>query len=1243
MKLHILILLLAITTTSIFGQGNGDDEKQQTADSGFSPSDGKDSQSKDDKLPPNDSKRPADTDRPEDKDQSVDKDRPVDTMSKNGIDSPLIPLPNSNSFHADGSHSSSSSSSEKHEQEQKQNEESHWNLDQQSHGDGSTRPTVLTTLPPVLTTRPPVLTTRPPVLTTLNPDKTNFVHISGNILLKKLQQSSIASVQYEQYGWNSQSGSLLHPSLIQSTQNFDITREIIARGSQITLYVSTTKTLEPKQAFDKFEIEWSNKYFPVPFDIDVRLPYDHRVSEQKSDIVLYFFVYIVNENNAETFIPAGSSQILLQNTNLLSQRLDIFVQMSGIRINGLIKVRFSPSDITPGTTFHIKVVPENSWLPSFRQSQDVSVAELTITNPTTKYPVAFLMTVSYQSLKLGVKYYAIGYINENGQQRLIQQEPIWIINEQQILVTPQLVFTVIPNPFILSGVVQRSMPRPSNYRLQPHSSLIIRVHEIGSKTPDIIYKLPDINILPQNFQINISEAYRFDQTRNYDIRALILSERNDLYMASLEPVSLLVDVPMYSPRIYVPVDDLLYFVKCLIVTSSTHQLRFMRGSSAKIFVTDSPETSTKPIASLIIRDIESFRNFTIRIPATAIEQGHNYYLVVRIELNDMVTHLSKTLVISQNQPPPLVIELPIISLNLISGTIYDLDVRPAQWSSSSHVELYLIDSSRPKQIVQIWRVHLEKDFPVRFEVELDFSLLFPDRIYQLQAAIKNQRDELEYQPAGTIDVLNRNGIITDIRIPVTIVKKVQVVNGLVYIVDLQKITISPPHESSELIIQLSSTPSLQFPTIIQEQRIDISGKELPIGFSMKLDLAKIDITSVYYFLVRYVRNGRDVIPVQQAFAFSPRNEATVVITLSKTPQIPIRGQVVSSTGTLMLPLESVIHLYITDQPDLLKPVILSEVYLQTTLNRLYEFEMTVDSILIQQQRPLYLRAEILYREKIVLRMPRAALLQLSAGGEWNVNLIVDLPTILTGEITSLRPIDAIHGDFDVYVIIFERGQRQTVLQQIQIRLDAKLPQSYRIEVDQKLFSSYKQYQAEAIIKNCKEQTLFESGGSVDITKGLNVNIVLPVILTDPAKLNNTVRLDEVAPVDTGDWKLSVTGNGNFGQIEILPFAYQGSNFAYSGNAGSLTQLQQVAVGQQGLVAGVDRKPDRVVDSGFGALPSQRPEGDYHLSQGGSKSSSSSSLSKEEKQRQESAQEHWNESANGIGNRPVVETIPPRRT
>jgi uncharacterized lipoprotein YbaY len=911
------------------------------------------------------------------------------------------------------------------------------------------------------------------------------VHVSGNIVLIKYRSSVVDSVQYDLDGTH-----LPNFGLQSSQSRSPYVQDFISRQSRVILYVSTLKTMDRKLAFAQFPIQYKEDHFPLSFDINVDLPSQQLGLLERADITLYFFVYITNlETRIDTFLPAGTSQILLQGTNRLVQKLDVYVRASGIEVNGLFRGRFGQRYIRPGTSFQVFIVPEQSLLlrnsPSFE-----FVAQSILNNVPAMFPVPFSLLVHHQMLKSNMKYYAIGYVFENGIRHSINQEPILVVNEQKSLVTPQIVFTVVPTPFILRGSVTRSMP--GSFFLQPHSSLILRLHEIGSDARDIIFKLPEIITLPQIFQVNISQAIRFDPSKNYDIRALITDEKNNIYMASLQPIPLLDEFS----KLIIPVDDLLYYVQTRLQSSSNQPLNYIPGSTAQVFVTDSPETPTKPIVSMRIDSLgQDFREFSIQVPATAIQRGRNYYLVMMIESNGIITHVSKTLLISNNQPPPLVIQLPVLSLNLLSGVIFDIDNRPAQWSSSSYANLFLLDDKADnpeKSIIQVWKIHLENDFPVRFEVQLDFSRLHPDRIYRLQGAIENGRSLLEYKPAGSVLALNPNGgIISDVRIPVHNVKTFQFVRGLIYINDLR----GPLPDKSEIIVQLSSSPSLTNPSIIDELHLKVDGLNVPVNFTMNLPLDKIDINAVYYFLVQYVVRDNILIPCSQAFAFSPRNEATVVLTLSKTPQIPIIGQVTSTGSPLILPTGSTLHLYITDNFDQIKPMIYSEVFLQASSNSLYEFTMNIDSLILQKKIPLYLHADILYEDRVILSIPRPALLQISPGGEWNINLVIDLPTLLIGQIVSMSQQQAIGGEFDVHIQILERGTTN-IIDTSRIRLSANLPQPFRIELDNDLFARYPSLQVRAVIKNCKEQVLFESGGTVNIHPGLNIKVDLPVVLTD---------------------------------------------------------------------------------------------------------------------------------------------------
>jgi len=120
--------------------------------------------------------------------------------------------------------------------------------------------------------------------------------------------------------------------------------------------------------------------------------------------------------------------------------------------------------------------------------------------------------------------------------------------------------------------------------------------------------------------------------------------------------------------------------------------------------------------------------------------------------------------------------------------------------------------------------------------------------------------------------------------------------------------------------------------------------------------------------------------------------------------------------------------------------------------------------------------------------------------------------------------DAISGEFDVQIQIFERSTTN-IVHISRLRLAANLPQDFRIELDNELFVRYSSLQARAVIKNCKGQILFESGGIVNIHTGLNIRVELPVILTDLKKKFTELQKssNDMAPLQTGVWRLSVTG------------------------------------------------------------------------------------------------------------------------
>ncbi|CAF4628429.1 unnamed protein product [Rotaria sp. Silwood1] len=968
-----------------------------------------------------------------------------------------------------------------------------------------------TTLKPVIVTVKDAKNKKSPMINSTHKIahlSNNSVHVSGNIIFVKHQSSVLGTVQYYLDRANLTNG---NQSLIQSRVPF--TENFIVNQSRITLYVSTSKTIDRKLAFSKFQIKVKRHQFPLTFHIHVKLP-----NLTHDDITLYFFVYITNgEKHIYTFIPAGNSQIHLQGTNILSQKLDIYVKANGTEITGSFHGRYGQRYIRSGTYFQVFIIPEQSITVRHNQTFD-SIAQLKIQNVPSMYPVQFSFLVLNHLLKSDINYYAIAYIIENGIRRSINQEPILIINKNKTLITSQLVFNVIPSSLILRGTVIRSMP--GLFILQPRSSLILRLNDIDSDSHNIIFKLSDILALPQIFQVNVGQSMRFDPSKNYDISALIIDEKNTTYMASSESIVLHDDFS----GIILPVDDLLYYVQVRLHSSTNEKLYYIPGSRARIFVTESPEMLTPPIVTMHIDSIpEYFREFSFQIPVTSVQHDRNYYLVMIIDMNGIITHVSKSLLISNRQPPPLIVELPVPSLNIISGIIFDVENRPAQWSSSSYASLILFDDTAENldhAIVQRWNIRLEKDFPIRFEIELDFNHLHSNHIYRLQGFIKNQHNILEYEPAGSVLALNpHGGIITDIRIPIHNIKTYQLVQGLIYINDINE----PLPEQSEIILQISSSPSLTHPNIINETSLKVDGHHLPINFTLNLPLNKIDINSVYYFLARYVVHDSIIIPASQTFAFSPRNEKPIILVLSETPQISITGQVTSTDSPFILPSDSLVHLYITNNATHTKQKIYSETFLRASSNNLYNFRMNIDADILQKQIPLYLHADILYDDQVLISIPKPALLPITSSGEWNINLVVDLPTLLVGEIISQNEQEIINGELDFHIQILQLNTTN-IVHKVQLRLDMNLPQSFRIELDNELFVRYPALQARAIIKNCKGQILFDAGDTVKIHKGLNVNVNLPVVLTDRKKLNELQNfVDNNAPLHIGKWRLSVTG------------------------------------------------------------------------------------------------------------------------
>ena len=319
-------------------------------------------------------------------------------------------------------------------------------------------------------------------------------------------------------------------------------------------------------------------------------------------------------------------------------------------------------------------------------------------------------------------------------------------------------------------------------------------------------------------------------------------------------------------------------------------------------------------------------------------------------------------------------------------------------------------------------------------------------------------------------------------------------------------SLNPLPAHSQVTIQMSSSSIWSRSEIIDEIRLNVEGSRLPLNFTFELPLDRVDISGVYYFYVKYLVGNTILIPSSQAFAFSPRNEATVIIKLSRSPQIRVTGQVASTGGRLILPEDSTLHLYITDSPHGDKPTIYSEVSLRASTNNYYQFTMYLDSIILQQNVTLYLRSDILYKRSIILSMPRAALLQLTPSAEWNINLIVDLPTLIIGQINVIGEQEIVNGDFEVYVQIVKKGT-ENILRTYRIRLSGTLPQPFRVEIENSLIVEYGELEAFAIIKNCREEIIFKSGGSVGIHARINVDVTLPVVLTDRGEEEQKTKLN----------------------------------------------------------------------------------------------------------------------------------------
>lgn len=941
----------------------------------------------------------------------------------------------------------------------------------------------------------------------------NEVHIRGNIVLTGYRPSAVGAVGYEvKTGrFNNKVYSSFKPRL-------SAIQDILQTNSHVNLYVSTVKSVDPKLAFANFTIPFEKEHFPIPFDLNVRLLREHIGLIERADLTLYFFVYVTSgdETRLTTYLPDGISQVLLQGTNRVVQELQVNVKANGIELKGFFRARYADGYIRQGTAFQVAIVPEQSLTRLLGESFE-TVGQVLLNQVPAMYPLPYSLLVPYQQLKLKTKYYAIAYIFENGVERLINQKPVLVINEDLALVTPEVVFYVVPYPFILHGTVTRSMP--GSFYFEQGSSIILSIHEKNSETPAFTFRLPVISQLPQDIQVNISQASKFDATKDYEILAMVMDSQNQIYMSSSKKIPILDQIS----RLTLPVDDLFYYVELSLHSSANQPLTYIPGSKATVIVAENPEVTSTPIYSAEFDPtVTGFRHFLMRIPIARAQRYPNAYLILLINNSGILTHVSRVLIISKYQRPPLRLQLPVIALNIIRGRIFDEANRPAQWSSSSYANLYLLDDEIPnpeKAIVQVWKIHLEREFPINYEVPLDFSLLLTGHSYRLQASIENSPGLLEYRPSNSLLVIKPEQRIEDnLRLTVRNVKKSQFVRGLIYMADVTE----PLPAQSQVIIQMSSSSVWSSSEIVRELRLNVEGSSLPLNFTLELPLDRVDISGVYYFYVKYLVGNTILIPSSQAFAFSPRNEATVIIRLSRSPQIRIIGQVASTGGRLVLPEGSTLHLYITDSVTGDKPTIYSEVSLRASTNNYYQFTMYLDSIILQQNITLYLRADILYKRAIILSMPRAALLQITPSADWNINLLVDLPTLIIGQISSIGEQETFNGDFEVYVQIVKKGT-ENVLRTHRIRLSGALPQPFRVEVENSLIVEYGELEAFAIIKNCREEIIFKSGGSVSIRARINVDVTLPVVLTDREKLiefnaNTTIS----APIAIGEWKLSAT-------------------------------------------------------------------------------------------------------------------------
>lgn len=865
----------------------------------------------------------------------------------------------------------------------------------------------------------------------------------------------------------------------------------IRHDNLIKLYVSTKNTIDRKSAFKTYLVSVKQDHFPMAFNIYVKL-----TNQTQKDITLYFFAFVKHgDDNLDIFIPTGTSKIHLRSKDRSDQNVDIYVKANGTEINGRFLGRYGERHIQSKTDLQVFIIPERSLGLRYDQTFE-SVAQLKLKNKPSTYPISFSLLVVNHVLNPRTKYYAVAYITEGGVRRLIKQKPILVIDENKRRTNSEVTFNVIPSPLTFSFTIVRSKPGP--FILQPDSSLLINFYEEDSDSTKLTFDLGEITILPETFELTISETSRFDSSKDYEISAHIVDEKNTTYMSTSRRI------PLNDRRsiMTIPVIDRFFNVHVGLESLVNTNVNYIPGSTAHIFVTENPDMLIKPIFAKRIDSIStSFREFSFRVPIESIQNDRNYYIVMIIDFNGIIQHISKSLLIPSGQTPPHLFQLSTPSGNFVRCQIVDIDNRPAQWSSSSYATLMLIDDSVENSnnaIIQTWKVPLEKNFPISFEIQLDFTHLRANHIYRLQAAIETQHKFIEYEPAGRILVLNPyGGIINNVRIPVRNVKQFQEVHGTIYMNGIS----GPLPVNSEIVLQVEqvSTSSLwAIPTVFNETRFRVDGHYLPINFTIHLPLNRIDMNAVHHIVARYVVQNEAIISKSQAYAFVPNNNKPVVLLFSETPQMLITGEVKATNGSLVLPKGSLLHLYVTDSFNQTKPKLYSEVFLHSSPNDVYKFHMFINPNVIENKIPIYLHTDIIYGDKVIVSMPKSPLLEISSVGEWNINLMIDLPTLLIGKIVSIYDRNIMHGDFDAHVQIIDRNT-STIVHKVQLHSGSNFPINFRIELDNDLFTRYSTLQARALIKNCKGQIIFDADNAISIRKGLNVDLQLSVALFDLSK------------------------------------------------------------------------------------------------------------------------------------------------